>query len=320
MTVCIATLFQWNYANKGEPPVYGTAALTASDRMITAADLQYEPQQQKMALFGKSIILVAGDIGIHSQAVADTEREVGGRDLPPHDLAMIYGRAIQAINRRQAENEILAPLGMNTETFHAQQKDLSENFVNTILGQLQNRRPVDTETLVVGSNGEAAEIYLVDAYGNDTRLNGVGFGAIGIGGWHAKSRLMQAGHVSSRLFASTLAVLFAAKKNSEIAPGVGSSTDMHVVLKDGVFPLWGHVPPELQRLYTKYTGELGKLGDALIKEIDEFMQRPQGQEPNDRAIGEGPSRETAQANGSGSPDTAEAARKNDGGKAKSRYA
>src|SRR5689334_13230553 len=94
MTVCIGVLFNWNYAEKGSPPKYGRAAITASDRMITAADVQYEPQQQKIAFFGKSMILVAGDIAVHSQAIRETEKEISGRQVTPHDLALIYGRAI----------------------------------------------------------------------------------------------------------------------------------------------------------------------------------------------------------------------------------
>lgn len=302
MTVCIATLFKWNYANRGEAPIFGTAAITASDRMITAADVQYEPQQQKIAFFGRSLILVAGDIGIHSQAIRETESEIRGRQVAPHDLALIYGKAIQAINRRQAENEILAPLGLNTDTFQSRQKDLSESFVNMITSQLQNRRPVDVEALVVGSDGANAQIYLLDAYGNNTCLDGVGFGAIGIGAWHAKSRLMQIGHVNARMFAPTLAAIFAAKKNAEIAPGVGTSTDINIILKDGVFPLWDYVPPELGRLYKKYEDEVSKFGDVLVHELDEFMNRPRDQVATDDGAIEGPPGENAQTHEHVSPD------------------
>lgn len=281
MTVCIAALFKWNYASGSEPVKHGTAAITASDRMITAADVQYEPQQQKVAFFGRTLILVAGDIGIHSQAIADTEREIRGRTLNPHDIAQIYGRSIQAINRRHAENEILAPLGLNSDTFHAQQKDFSEGFVNTILSQLQNRRPMDAEALVVGSDGENAHIYSVDAYGNDINLDGVGFGAIGIGAWHAKSRLMQVGHTHMRIFAPTMASVFAAKKNAEIAPGVGASTDINVVLKDQISPIWDAVNPELERLYEKYRLETNKFGEAMVAELQSFLDHPpQAGQPN----------------------------------------
>lgn len=98
---------------------------------------------------------------------------------------------------------------------------MSESFVASIVSQLQNRRPVDTEALVVGSDGENAHVYAIDAYGNDTNLDGVGFGAIGIGAWHAKSRFMQVGHVSTRNLAPTLAVTFAAKKMQKLLPGWG---------------------------------------------------------------------------------------------------
>jgi hypothetical protein len=295
VTVCIATLFRWNYTEgKGEPN-YGFGAITASDRMITAADVQYEPQQKKVAFFGRSIVLVAGDLGIHSQAIRETEHEIRGRQLSPHDVALIYGRKVQGINRRQAANEILAPLGLNSDTFQAQQKDLSESFVNTITAQLQNRRPIDIEALVVGSDEENAQIYHVDPYGNDTCLDGVGFGAIGIGAWHAKSRLMQVGHTSSRILAPTLASIFAAKKNAEIAPGVGLNTDMHIVLKDRIFPIWENVMPEMDRLYTKYRIDVSKFGDQMIQELQDFIVKPASNGTADDTAGPGTSGADAQA-------------------------
>jgi hypothetical protein len=274
--------------------------------MITAADVQYEPQQQKIAYFGKSLVLVAGDIGIHSQAIRDTEKEIRGRQVSPHDIAQIYGRAIQSINRRQAENEILAPLGLNTDTFHAQQKDFTPNFVDTITSQFQNRRPIDSEALVVGSDGDNAQIYSIDAYGNETCLDGVGFGAIGIGAWHAKSRLMQVGHTSTRFMAPALASIFAAKKNAEVAPGVGISTDINFVLKDSIFPIWDYVSPELSRLYQKYSQEVSSVGDRMVHELNEFIGKPQ---PIEAIVSERPveesSGENAKADGFDSPNAAE---------------
>jgi hypothetical protein len=275
MTVCVAVLFNWNYAAAGEPAKFARAAVTAADRMLTAGDVQYEPQQQKAAFFGKSMILVAGDIGIHSQAIRDAAKEIRERDLPPYDVAQIFGRAVQSINRRQAENEILAPLGLNTDTFHAQQKEFSADFVASITSQLQNRRPVDTEALVVGSDGEEAHIYHVDAFGSETCLDGVGFGAIGIGAWHAKSRLMQLGHTpSTRYWAHALASVFAAKKGAEISPGVGKYTDLQIILKDRVYRVSEHVPPELLKLYEKYRAEAAKLGDQMVAELDIFLATP----------------------------------------------
>lgn len=255
--------------------------------MITAADVQYEPQQKKAAYFGKSMLLVAGDMAVHSQAIADAEKEIQDRDLTPHEVARVYGRCIQSINRQQAENEILAPLALSADTFLGDQKNFSPAFVELITNQLQQRRPVDSEALVVGSDGEHSHIYQIDSYGNDTCLDALGFGAIGIGAWHAKSRLMQVGHTSTRLWAASLASLFAAKKNAEIAPGVGVHTDMHIVMKDGPFPMWEHIPPELQKLYQKYSAEISSLADRMIGELEQFLARPATHLPtvnNDQVI------------------------------------
>jgi hypothetical protein len=242
--------------------------------MITAVDVQYEPRQQKIGFFGRTLVLVAGDIAVHSQAVQDTEKEVEGRLAGPQEIAQIYGSAIQAINRRHAENEILAPLGLNAATFHAQQNQFSESFVNSIASQLQNRRPIDVEALVVGPDGQNAHIYQVDCFGNSICLDGVGFGAIGIGAWHAKSRLMQIGHVNTRIFAPALAAIFASKRNAEIAPGVGSQTDLHIVLRGGPCPVGDVVQPELDRLYKKYSAEVVEIGNKLVAELQEFIDSP----------------------------------------------
>jgi hypothetical protein len=86
----------------------------------------------------------------------------------------------------------------------------------------------------------------VDTGGSVNCCDDVGFAAIGIGAWHAKSRLMQGGYINNMFFAPALAVLYAAKKAAEIAPGVGRATDIQIVLREGHFPLWDHVHKPLE--------------------------------------------------------------------------
>jgi hypothetical protein len=79
MTVCIATLFRWNYATL---PAYdfGVAALTVSDRMITIGDIEYEPPQRKSGYLTKNIIgLIAGDYTVHSHCFLKTQRHFKDR-------------------------------------------------------------------------------------------------------------------------------------------------------------------------------------------------------------------------------------------------
>jgi hypothetical protein len=157
VTVGVATLFRWNYGpyEPNDVPVFGMAAIVACDRMITAGDIQYEPQQTKFAIMTPRILVsIAGDYSIHSEALLETRKQIGiNANIHPQNVAILYGKSIQAIKRRQAEDLHLAPLGMNTDTFLAQQRELLDSVANRLTDQLQNFEGEEVEALVVGSDG-----------------------------------------------------------------------------------------------------------------------------------------------------------------------
>lgn len=275
MTVCIAALFTWSYPPTmgGSVPTFGRAAAVLSDRMITAGDIQYEPQQLKIATISPRILLlIAGDYSIHSQAIKDTQKQTRNiLDATPHNVALIYGHKIQAIKQRQAEDLYLAPLGLNMDTFLAQQRDLSEGFVQSITSQIQNFKGEDCAALVVGSDGENAQIYEIDHNGTVHCRDDVGFAAIGIGAGHALSRFMQAGYVNSVDISRALAASYSAKKNAEVAPGVGKATDIHLVFKDNIEPLWSEIAEKLDELYAAYEKRRSELADQVVAELIAFL-------------------------------------------------
>jgi hypothetical protein len=85
VTVCIAGLFNWAYGNvsAGTDPDLGRSAILISDRMITAGDVQYEPQQRKSAQIAPNVsITIAGDFAIHSQAMKDVFTQLRGSQHP----------------------------------------------------------------------------------------------------------------------------------------------------------------------------------------------------------------------------------------------
>jgi hypothetical protein len=98
--VCVATLFQWNYASPGEPPQLGKAGIIATDRMITAGDVKYEPNRLKIGeMNSRTLVSVAGDYSVHSQAIHDARKLLGGsRGNSPENVARMYGKAIQESN------------------------------------------------------------------------------------------------------------------------------------------------------------------------------------------------------------------------------
>jgi 20S proteasome alpha/beta subunit len=278
VTVCVAALFAWSYA-----PVV-RAGLVFSDRMITAGDIQYEPQQKKVAQISPgTLLLIAGDYSVHSQALKNTYQAVQNNPgVTPENIALMYGREIQAIKRREAEDLFLAPLGMNTDTFLAQQKDLSQGFVDQVTNQLQGYRGQEVDALVIGSDQGAVQLYNVDTHGVVSCLDDVGFGAIGIGAWHAKSRLMQSGYTRDFSFARAAAAAFAAKKSAEVAPGVGRYTDIHVIRSNVVHPIWPNVAEKLHKLYDEFEIRRDELTTETVTRLQAFIDELTSQKPSEK--------------------------------------
>jgi 20S proteasome alpha/beta subunit len=314
----VATLFNWNVAAKGEPPKYDSAAITISDRMITAGDVQYEPNQQKVAFISPRVLLmIAGDTAIHSQALRDLRTHVT-ENTSAYEVATVYGRMIQALKHREAESLILAPLGLNSDTFLAQQREMSDGYANSIKLQLQEYRGADVEALVVGSSSSGpVQLYYVDERGLVSCMDDIGFAAIGIGAWHAKSRLMQVGYASATSFAPALALTFAAKKTAETAPGVGGYSDIHIVFKGSILPLWQDVRDALEEIYRTYVQAQRTVAGNAIAALDEYLRSKVEQEqPPSDAEKEGKFGRDAPSDGSATAPTAEAPPGNEAGTGK----
>jgi hypothetical protein len=322
VTVCIASIFRWSYSTPGVPGVeWGSAALAVSDRMITAGDVQYEPQQFKVSRASPTtVVMIAGDYSLHTQALKEMFGQLKGATNPtPKNIALIYGRAIQGVKRRQAEDLFLAPLGLNTDSFIAQQKDMSEQFVNSITSQLQNYRGDEVEAIIVGHAEGSAQIYTVDTLGIVNCSDDVGFAAIGIGAWHAKSSLMQAGYINRSTFENAMAATFAAKKSAETAPGVGKNTDIHLITRETVHALWPNVAKKLGELYTEFEAERLSLSARSVEKLHAYMRGEAKDEfwgsidEEDRRQLEELARKDKEANVGDATAAAEAPRGNEGG-------
>jgi hypothetical protein len=225
VTVCIACLCNWAYS----PTVSGRVAITASDRQITVGDIEYDPAQLKLSVQGKrALILVSGEYTIHSEALLNCQRTIIANSLTePFAIAEAYAQAINDVKRRHAATLYLSPLNLTSDIFsgHA---TVSVEILASLANQMQDYRGDHTEALVVASDDFAAHIYHIDKRSLIRCYDDVGFAAIGIGAWHAKSQLMRSKFTNLWNFTPALALTYAAKKQAEIAPGVGEETDMFV--------------------------------------------------------------------------------------------
>ena len=221
MTVCIAARS-------------GANVIGASDRMLTSGDIQFEPSLiSKFTQLTTSLgVLQAGDAAFHSEIMWGVIAEVQERiTAHPQDwwlaseISDLYVKHQTAIKRKRAEAAILAPLGLTIEDFLTNQNQFNDDIADQITRDIINYEVPDVAVLVVGIDPKGPHIYVVDN-GEISCNDVIGFAAIGIGARHAESQFMLGKHSWQSPLADTALLTYAAKKRSEIAPGVGEATDM----------------------------------------------------------------------------------------------
>jgi 20S proteasome alpha/beta subunit len=220
----------------------------ASDRMLTAGDVEFEPNQAKVWTFSRSIVaLVAGDATIQGELLLEVSKEVQqwinsepNNWVNVKDVASLYCKQYRTLLRKHAEAEILHPLGLDIPSFLTTQTKMRRELIEDIVQKLTTFDfPSIQETIFMGIDndgptGAGGEKLvcppLFATYGSKLSwMNAVGFVAIGGGKIHAESQFMFAGHSQHKNYEDTIQLTLAAKKRAEVAPGVGKLTDMVVI-------------------------------------------------------------------------------------------
>ena len=258
VTVCAAAICE------------GGVVISISDRMITTGDIEFEPPQRKVWNLTSSVsVLAAGDSTLQAEILQDVDATVKQRVFTEpanwwrvRDVAELYRGAYQDIKNRRAESAILAPLGLDHDSFVANQADMEPSLVKSLVDELTQFSLTEVECIFVGTDtdgpvdpktgspGIYTHIY-VSHGGQVSCYDPIGFAAIGIGAWHAQSQLMFARHTRLRPIWETLFSLYSAKKHAEVAPGVGKDTDMFSIGKNlgSRIDFGDHVINELERIY-----------------------------------------------------------------------
>jgi hypothetical protein len=91
------------------------------------------------------------------------------------------------------------------------------------------------DLIVAGMDLTGAHISAVINPGTSVSLDKLGYGAVGSGGIHATISLSLNGQTSRKGLTETLYGVYAAKKSSEVAPGVGQETDIAIIEVGKIF-------------------------------------------------------------------------------------
>jgi hypothetical protein len=201
--------------------------------MLTSGDIQFQPPTTKIYTFTTSInVMTSGDAGFQNEFLQHAYAEVrqlisaNPKDwLAVEDVAQIIIKHRNEAKARRSEAAILAPLSLTRSTFLSGAHGLGDALSKTIASDLVQFQVPSTSTIVCGVDSTGAHIFTIydgNLYCNDP----LGFAAIGIGARHAESQFMLAEHARQNSLSETLLLVYAAKKRAEIAPGVGTVTDM----------------------------------------------------------------------------------------------
>jgi hypothetical protein len=274
MTVCIAI--------RSEGMLF-----IASDKLLTAGDIQFEPAARKIDFVTNSIaIMFSGDANLHGEILQPVIRDVNQRIsanpkqwLNVKDVAALYVQHRNAVKRQRAEARILAPLGLTVERFLKEHNSLNAELAKSIAGDLVNFYLPALDVIVcgvddrMGPNKPLPTIHTI----SDGELgcsDTVAFAAIGSGSRHAESRLMLARHSFLTPNAEALFTLLAAKRDAEIAPGVGPETDIFAI-GPGLgqhSPIGGELRERFEKAYDKMKSQTAKIHAQTIQEISRYVE------------------------------------------------
>lgn len=268
MTVCIAAICEMH------------VIMCAADRMLTTTDVEFEPSMPKIRPLTTSIIIMtAGDSAVHAelqQAVAEVVfkriNEEPDNWWSIRDVAALYAKAYTSAKLNRAEGAILAPLGLNRDTFIARQHLMASEVAVSITKEMLNIDIPYISAIVSGIDKTGAHIYIVRNEEVSCQ-DSVGFASIGIGSRHAESQFMFARHTRHSTAADTLLRVFSAKKRSEVAPGVGEDTDMYVIgprIGTGV-PLREEIVKDIDKIYQEFVDKEKEIQADAQESVSQYV-------------------------------------------------
>ncbi len=231
MTVCIAALY-------GD----GQGAVLASDKMVTAhIPMGYEFEHQSITKIvpmdgdpGSTFALAAGDVLLGTEILNIARVRIQQQleqqsTITALEIAELVRSTYQQVRLTNIAQRELEPRGLDLETYYRNNQALTQQIVQ-IVDQALTQGDIGVEIIVTGPGNTSR--YTIHTIGNPGILREhtpIGYSAIGSGAPHAMYSLIEASYESSLNKDKVHNIVSEAKKRSEVAPGVGSGTQMLVI-------------------------------------------------------------------------------------------
>ena len=246
MTICVAALCD-----------NGQKVVVASDRMLSAAFLTAEfdhPHTKIATISPLCVALSAGDALYVTDILTDSSGISNQLQNPTIQLITdeVKQRFIHVRHRLLDEN-LFQPRGLSFKDFYRGVIQGVPPDLGVMLDTQVQSFMLGVSLIVAGVDDSGSHIYSIEDPGSSQCFDRLGYHAIGSGHRHAILSLVTLQHDVSSSLNWTIYKVYCAKRHAEMAPGVGTATDMRVLGPDGCVEISSEILEDLSKIYSKHT-------------------------------------------------------------------
>jgi len=221
------------------------------------------------------VALASGNTGYATEILNNSRKKICGFPKPEVAQIMSIVKEEYATTRRANIDETIvrstlgndfikfADRGMTLPAYLQSQANVYQQII--MLSQQLN---LVVDIIIAGIDLSDAHISVVIHPGLLVSLDKLGYGAIGSGGIHATTYLSLHSQTSQSTLLNTLYSVYAAKKVSEVAPGVGRETDIAIIETDRIVHCEKLVLTELEKLFSLSNNKPSPELDTLEKLLE----------------------------------------------------
>lgn len=258
MTICIAAICG---GEDGSP-----RAVIASDRMVTLGGfIEFEHTVPKMTnASSNGVAMIAGETLTGTRLAREVADALSGSTPMISEIADHLAEHYKELRNERVEQQVMGARGLTMAEFYVKHSALNPQIA-MMLDQQMAGTNLGVEILLAGVDRGGAHIYSVHNPGPPPLQHDViGYAAVGSGMLHALQSMIGFSHGPTASLKETLFRVYASKKRSEVAPGVGTETDIVVISPAGIEPMGDDTVKQLEDLYASYQEEVRKsLTDKL---------------------------------------------------------
>ena len=245
MTICIAALCD-----------NGKTIVVASDRMLSAPFLTIEfdhPDAKINHINHRCVALSAGDALSVTDVLSDASGVSNQLQNPTVQfLTNEVRKRFTQVRHDHLDERLFQPRGLQFSEYYKGGliQRVPPELAMVLDNQVQSFE-LGVSLIVAGVDSTGGHIFSIVDPGISQCFDRVGYHAIGIGHRHAILSLVGLQQNKDTDAKNTVCNVFFAKKHAEIAPGVGQSTDLHILHVKGSTSVSVETLNKLQEMFTK---------------------------------------------------------------------